>query len=220
MLSAVIFDLDGTLIDSKDVMRRAYMTAHAEVFGSTRAAPPFSEYCKYLGCSFPEIMRRLGLPAEPMYEVFARESTRLIGDIRMFDGVSEMLGHLYGSGVPMAIATGKFEKRTRQILDHLGISRYFAVVIGSDMVSRPKPAPDMALMIAERMHLDPSKTLFVGDAVADIECGNAAGMVSALAAWDAPTEVVRQQPVKFVFDLPCEIPALLGVNVDADLAAG
>lgn len=219
-LSAVIFDLDGTLIDSKEVMRRAYFTAHDEVLGTQCSAPPFSEYCKYLGCSFPEIMRRLGLPAEAMHRVFVRESTRMLDEIRLFDGVTKLLQQLDDLGIPMAIATGKDQARTLRILDHLGITGRFSMVVGSDAVARPKPAPDMALAIAAGLQLDPATTLFVGDAVADLQCGQAAGMVSGLATWDAPSEEVLRHPVDLVLAHPSQILPLVGLNSDADLAAG
>lgn len=217
---AVIFDLDGTLIDSKEIMRRAYFTAHEEVLGGEHPAPPFSEYCKYLGCSFPEIMRRMGLPAERMHSVFVRESTRMLGEIQLFDGVLKMLHDLEAAAIPLAVATGKDQARTMKILEHLGIAGHFSMVVGSDLVARPKPAPDMAQLIASRLNLDPSTTLFLGDAIADIQCGRAAGMVSALATWDAPSDEVLRHPVDLVLSHPSQILPLVGLNSDADLVAG
>jgi len=219
-ISAVIFDLDGTLIDSKEVMRRAYFTAHEEVLGTQCIAPPFSEYCRYLGCSFPEIMRRLGLPAEAMHQIFVRESTRMLDEIRLFDGVTTLLQQLDDLGIPMAIATGKDQARTLRILDHLGISDRFSMVVGSDKVSRPKPAPDMALAIVSALQLDPTTTLFVGDAVADLQCGQAAGTVTGLATWDTPSEEVLRHPVDLVLSHPSQILPLVGLNSDANLVAG
>lgn len=188
-VEAVIFDLDGTLIDSKDVMRAAYMQAYAEVVGDSQP-PPFSEYRKHLGRSFPEIMRRMGLPLD-MQPVFVRESIRQMHRIALFDGVRSMLEQLSRRGIPMAIATGKDHARTCQILEHLGLSQYFAMVVGSDDVKHPKPAPDMALRIAEALDLDAAETLFVGDAVSDLECGRSAGMRVALATWDDPEREAR-----------------------------
>lgn len=219
-VKAVVFDLDGTLIDSKDVMRRAYHTAHDEVMGTKSTPPPFSEYCKHLGCSFPEIMRRLGLPASDMHKVFVRENIRLMSDIRLFDGVALMLRALGDAEVPMAIATGKDHARTKQILTHLGIVQHFSLIVGSDDVARPKPAPDMALKIVEKLRLEPRETLFVGDAIADLQCGKAAGMFVGLATWDTPSQEVLSHPRDVVLTYPRQILPLLGLNAYADLVAG
>lgn len=183
---AVIFDLDGTLIDSKEVMCVAYLAAHAEIFGLEAEPPPFSDYCKYLGQGFPYIMRQLGLPLQ-MEPVFVRESARNIHRVSLFPGISALLDELARRGIPMAIATGKSHERAIQLLDHLQIQSYFAAVLGYDDVPHPKPAPDMVLAIVDQLSLNPERTLFVGDAIADIDCGRAAGVITALACWDQPS---------------------------------
>ncbi|AOK15029.1 MULTISPECIES: HAD-IA family hydrolase [Burkholderia cepacia complex] len=206
-LSAVIFDLDGTLIDSKDVMRSAYFAAYDEVVGDG-APPPFSEYCRYLGQSFPNIMRQMGLPLE-MHAAFKRESIRNMHRVRVFDGIVAMLEALSLRRVPMAIATGKDHARAVALLEHLRIDCHFAMVLGSDDVPNQKPAPDMALRIADALALTPADTLFVGDAAADLECGARAGMKTALALWDHPPAHVLAMPVDVRFAAPADLLSLL-----------
>jgi len=214
-VSAVIFDLDGTLIDSKDVMRGAYFQAYQEIVGDDDA-PPFDEYCRHLGRSFPEIMRRMGLPAA-MHAVFVRESISNMHKIRLFDGVAAMLGELARRQVPLAIATGKDYARTCSILACLGLDQHFRMVVGSDNVSQPKPAPEMALTIAGKLGLDCASTLFVGDAIADLQCGQRAGMQTALAMWDCPSLDTLRHPADFRFDSPDQILSTLRVDLHANL---
>ncbi len=201
--SAVIFDLDGTLIDSKDVMRNAYHAAYEEIVGDG-SPPPFSEYCRYLGQSFPNIMRQMGLPLE-MFPVFKRESARNMHRVRMFDQVPQMLEELAQRGVAMAIATGKDHARAIALLEHLRVDHYFSIVLGCDDVPRQKPDPDMAFHILDALELDPARTLFVGDAVADLECGQGAGVMTALALWDNPSAEVLAHPADFRLAQPAEI---------------
>ncbi|WP_025128024.1 HAD-IA family hydrolase [Pseudomonas sp. PH1b] len=215
-ISAVIFDLDGTLIDSKQVIREAYHAAHAEVLGAGVEPPPFSEYCKHLGRSFVQIMKIMGLPAQ-MHPVFMRESNARMQRIRVFEGVGELLASLQARGIPMAIATGKDHGRTVAILEYLGLLGYFSCIVGSDDVANPKPAPDMARMIVEQLHLEPSSCLFVGDALADLKCGQAAGMQTALALWDHPGEEIRRYPSTYQLTAPGQILALLEVARHADI---
>jgi AHBA synthesis associated protein len=140
--------------------------------------------------------------------------------IRLFDGVTTVLRALSDAGVPMAIATGKDHARTEQILTHLGIVQHFSMIVGSDDVARPKPAPDMALKIVKELRLEPRETLFVGDAVADLECGKAAGMFVGLATWDMPSQEVLRHPSDVVLSYPWQILPLVGLNAYADLVAG
>lgn len=216
-VQAVIFDLDGTLIDSKQVIAEAYHAAHAQVVGADAVPPPFSEYCRYLGRSFPEIMRQMGLPLE-MHPVFMRESNARMHRIQVFDGVRALLDALHERQVPMAIATGKDHGRTEAILDCLGLLKYFGIIVGSDDVARPKPAADMALKIVEALALRPAATLFVGDAVADLQCGLAAGMQTALALWDNPVDEVRRHPCDHHLTEPGHLLNLLEVRRHADVA--
>ena len=206
-VSALIFDLDGTLIDSKDVMRNAYFTAYEEVVGDN-APPPFSEYCRYLGQSFPTIMRQMGLPME-MHAVFMRESVRNMRQVSLFEGVLPMLEELKRRKVPLAIATGKDHARAAALLEYLEVDRHFAMVVGSDDVPYQKPAPDMALSILRRLDLNPAETLFIGDAVADLACGRNAGVMTALAKWDRPAAEVLMHPADFHLEHPSDILSLL-----------
>jgi len=207
-ISAVIFDLDGTLIDSKSVMQDAYIAAFNEVVGADKDPPPFSEYCKHLGCSFQEILRRLNLPFE-IQSVFERESLSNIHRIRMFENILPMLHCLAERNIPLAIATGKNNARSRKILEHLGIIDYFSRIVGSDDVSKPKPAPDMVLKIISELNLYSTTTLFVGDQVADILCGQAAGVRTAIALWDESVTAVIENLADYNFEHPLQIITLL-----------
>nr|AXL06339.1 phosphoglycolate phosphatase [uncultured bacterium] len=136
----VIFDLDGVLVDSFAVMHEAFDVAYREVVGAGPA--PFEEYRRHQGRYFPDIMRIMGLPLA-MEEPFVRESYRLAHRVPVFDGVVELLLTLRARGFGLAVATGKSGERARSLLGTLGLLPFFAHVIGSDEVARPKPAPDI-----------------------------------------------------------------------------
>ena len=178
---AVIFDLDGVVVDSFAVMRQAFRTAYAEVVGDPANAP-FDEYSRHLGRYFPDIMRIMGLPLE-MEEPFVRESHRLAHQVTVFDGVKEMLTELNARGVRLAIATGKSGERARSLLEVLGIIGHFEHVIGSDEVARPKPAPDIVLHALALLETPAHRAMMVGDAVTDLASAQAAGVTAVAAFW-------------------------------------
>jgi AHBA synthesis associated protein len=180
MPSVVIFDLDGVLVDSHEVMGQAFAAAYAEVVGSGPA--PFAEYQRHQGLYFPEIMRLMGLPLE-MEEPFVRESYRLAGQVPVVAGVPDVLRTLRTRGFRLAVATGKAGPRARSLLATLDLIRHFDHVVGSDEVVNPKPAPDIVLRALALLEADPDGAVMVGDAPADIRSARAAGVTAVGATW-------------------------------------
>ncbi|MFD9237303.1 HAD-IA family hydrolase [[Kitasatospora] papulosa] len=181
----VVFDLDGVLVDSFDVMRQAFTVAYAEVVGP--GEPPFREYNRHLGRYFPDIMRIMGLPLE-MEEPFVRESYRLAHQVRLFPGVVPMLQELRDRGLKLSVATGKSGPRARSLLEQLGVLPLFDHVIGSDEVARPKPAPDIVLRALDLMDAGPDEAMMIGDALTDLESARSAGVTAVAALWGETAE--------------------------------
>ncbi|MER6128796.1 HAD-IA family hydrolase [Streptomyces sp. NPDC001795] len=211
---AVVFDLDGVLVDSFEVMREAFSIAYDEVVGGGEA--PFAEYNRHLGRYFPDIMRIMGLPPE-MEEPFVRESHRLAPQVQVFPGVPELLRELHRRGVPMAVATGKAGERARALLGRLGLVDLFDIVIGSDEVSRPKPAPDMVSLAVSVLGARAGHTVMVGDAVTDLHSARGAGVVAAAALWaGVESEPLLREAPDVVLHSPVE---LLEITTPAPAAA-
>lgn len=209
---AVIFDLDGVVIDSVPVMKVAFAIAYREIVGAGK--PPFDEYRKHFGLSFPVIMDRLGLPRE-MQAPFIRESNARIGEIAVYSGIPATLTALHAAGIRMGVATGKDGTRARHILSVLSLDRYFTRVLGSDDVQKPKPAPDMILEQVEALDAPLGEILFVGDAVADLECGRNAGIMTAAALWGEGDEaVLLPEKPDFVLSSPEDLLTAVGIVGD------
>jgi AHBA synthesis associated protein len=183
--TAVIFDLDGVLVDSLVVMREAFARAYAEVVGD--GEPPFEEYRRYMGWYFPDIMRAMGLPAA-LEGPFVRVSTELAAKVTIFDGVPSMLSALRGAGVRLAIATGKSGSRARATLQRLGLLHLFGSVVGGDDVAHPKPAPDSVLRALRELEVCAGQAMMVGDAPADIGGARAADVCAVAATWGTDDE--------------------------------
>ncbi|QTD95913.1 HAD-IA family hydrolase [Streptomyces cyanogenus] len=190
---AVVFDLDGVLVDSFEVMREAFTIAYAEVVGP--GEPPFREYNRHLGRYFPDIMRIMGLPLE-MEEPFVRESYRLAHRVQLFPGVAPLLTELRERGLKLSVATGKSGPRARSLLEQLGVLPLFDHVIGSDEVARPKPAPDIVRRALDLMDSGPEEAMMVGDALTDLASARSAGVTAVAALWGetAEDEMLAAEP--------------------------
>jgi AHBA synthesis associated protein len=204
---AVIFDLDGVIVDSGEVMSEAFAIAYAEVVGDGPA--PFEEYRRHLGRYFPDIMRIMNLPLA-MEEPFVRESYRLADQVQVFDGIVELLLTLRVRGLRLAIATGKSGPRARSLLEGLGLLPFFAHVIGSDEVARPKPAPDIVRHALSLLDVSPEQAIMVGDAPTDLTSAQGAGVASAAALWAPPDDVGELLAVSpdVVLQRPADLLAL------------
>ncbi|WP_242902336.1 HAD-IA family hydrolase [Actinomadura terrae] len=215
---AVVFDLDGVIVDSFEVMRRAFRTAYAEVMGDGPA--PFEEYSKHLGRYFPDIMRIMGLPLE-IEEPFVRESYRLAGEVTVFDGVEPLLAELGRRGLGLAVATGKSGPRARSLLARLGIAGHFAHIIGSDEVPRPKPAPDIVEHALGLLGVRAAEAVMVGDAVTDLRSARGAGVAAVAALWGEgdPEPLLAERP-DAVLRRPADLLDLLGPPLDPVPAPG
>ncbi|MFG2843333.1 HAD-IA family hydrolase [Kitasatospora sp. NPDC048296] len=209
---AVVFDLDGVIVDSFAVMGEAFSLAYAEVVGDGPA--PFDEYQRHQGRYFPDIMRIMGLPLE-MEGPFVRESYRMAEQVQVYDGIVDVLRTLNERGLRLAVATGKSGERARSLLDVLGLLPYFAHVIGSDEVSRPKPAPDIVLRALELLDVPADQAVMIGDAPTDLASAHGAEVTAVAALWGchdgaellaAGPDVVLRQPA----DLLALCPALPG----------
>jgi AHBA synthesis associated protein len=213
VLRGIIFDLDGVLVNSFEVMRQAFALAYREIVGT--GDPPFDEYRRHMGRYFPDIMRDMALPAA-MQEPFVRESQRLAGQVEIYAGIPAILAALREQGIRLAVATGKSGWRARSLLATIGLLDPFDTVIGSDEVARPKPAPDIVLKALSELDIPPDQVIMVGDAPADIRSAEAAGVFPVAALWGEAEadELIAAQPGAMLLR-PADLLTLIQLPVSA-----
>ncbi len=210
--SLVIFDLDGTLIDSRHIMTSSFRSAYAQVAGPGVA--PVEQFLGLLGKPFPDILDELGLPGS-MYEVFRSLSSARVADIVSIPEAIEACHLLRAAGAESALITGKDRRRTEEILAHHRLSELFSHVVTGDDEMSGKPAPDGVVTICKRLDIDPTHTVVVGDSWVDIAAGAAAGTLTAACGWGIglKAELHAAQP-----DVYIENPADLFIDVHAMLS--
>lgn len=180
MNKGVIFDFDGVIIDSFGVQEKALLESYQMIVG--KGKPSLEEFFGYSGDSLENIFHHMNLPLA-MIEPYKKISRENIDCIVVFDGIIELLGSLQLQGYKIGLCTGKNRERTIEILDYLKLSKYFDVVICSDDVENPKPAPDSLALAIQLLNLDKNNTVMVGDAPNDIKCAKNLDVKSIAAAW-------------------------------------
>jgi HAD superfamily hydrolase (TIGR01509 family) len=199
-LRALVFDMDGTLIDSTEAVTTAYRDAvlrrggrrydAGEIVGAYGLGPPLAILTHLLGRSADDA--DLGA-----YHTFLAE---LVGLVVVYPGIREALGDLRAAAVPLAIFTGASSRAAHVVLAGTDLAEYFAVVVGGDQVARPKPAPDGVELACRRLGVEPRSAGYVGDSPLDLEAARRSGARAIASAWghlyvpDAPSDVTVSDP--------------------------
>lgn len=210
---AVIFDLDGTLIDSAPDIH----AAANKVFAIKGLEPfPFAVVRSFIGNGVGVLVSRLlaarGLDSDgPLHALLVREFISIYEEAydltKLYPGVAEMLTDLHNAGHPMGICTNKPELPARSTLRHFGLDGHFGVVIGGDSLAERKPHP--APLLAALTNLHTSRAIFVGDSEVDAETAQAAHVPLALFTGGYRKAAPEAFGARVVFDHHSALPRLL-----------
>lgn len=181
----LIFDVDGTLIDSKVdiadaqlwVLRRLGVDRWTREDIYPRIGRPLTETFKEL--LPPELHHRI-IEAKRMY--IAHYRPRALDTTTLFPGVEETLAALHARRIPMAVATTKSGVTANRVLEHFGIRQYFVQVQGTDDTP-PKPDPYVVDQILRKQGWKANETALVGDSEVDILCARNAGIQAWAVTW-------------------------------------
>jgi pyrophosphatase PpaX len=192
---AVLFDLDGTLLDSIELIVRAFQHTTLVHLGApvTRA-----RIVPTIGRSLLAVLDELapGRSAEllPTYDQFVRDYHDQLAVL--VPSCAPVLAELRTRGYALGIVTAKRWPVARLAFDAHGLDRLVDVIVCLEDTARSKPAPDPLLLAADRLGLAPAACLYVGDSVHDLLAAHAAGMASAAALWgpNDPAELAARTP--------------------------
>ncbi|MFZ6027908.1 MAG: HAD family hydrolase [Chloroflexota bacterium] len=188
MLKAIIFDLDGVLVNSEPLMRYAFTESYRRVIGA--GEPPIDAYLENMGVAFPQIMDQLGLPHE-MWQPFREICQKNLERVTLFPEVVDLLEWAQSRGIKCSILTGKDRERTLELLAHFGLQHYFDAVIASDQLCRSKPDPEGMLRSLDLLSCAPEEAVMIGDAVSDVECAHNANVRAIAVTWGIKPERIQ-----------------------------
>lgn len=202
-MGAIVFDLDGTLIDSAPDIAAAANRMLAD-FGL--APLPEARLRGFIGHGIPDLVRRVigargldpAIHARMNERMRAQYAARPVAMTRPYPGVYACLDALVAEGHELGICTNKYRSLTMQILDALDLTRFFGVVVGGDTMAVGKPDPAPLHMAFDR--LGGERLLFVGDSEVDAETAAAAGIGFALFTKGYRKAAVETLAHGFAFD--------------------
>ena len=213
-IQAVIWDLDGVIIDSADEHRRAWQRLAREEgivmtdadFWATFGKRNDDIFALIWGNLPPEKAKELADRKEMYFRELIRESAApLPGAIVLMRGLRD-------AGFAQALASSTPIENIQLISDVLGLKRYLSILVSGETVARGKPAPDIFLKAAAALHMDPIVCLVIEDAVAGVEAAHAAGMrcIAVAGNRDLPGLRKAELTVKDLTEVDVERIQLLG----------
>jgi HAD superfamily hydrolase (TIGR01509 family) len=204
-----LFDIDGTLVDTVELIVRAL--DHT--------------FRKHLGVqiSRDELRRTIGLPLHRQVRLFDHlvdfvpdhrameadeiayyESHRHLEQV--IPEAVEALKEAKRAGMRVALVTSKNRLELETFLPRLNVNGWIDAVVSSSDVARPKPAPDPVQVALKRLQASPSEAIFVGDTIYDIQCAREAGVRVIAVGWGAhPVEVLRAERPDWLFEEPAQL---------------
>lgn len=187
-VAGVLFDLDGTLIDTApDFIRIIEQLCRAEGLPAPSPAQIRQQVSEGARAMVRLIHPELALedPALWRYrEAFLQEYGQNIAvDTRLFEHMDPLLRSLEQRRIPWGIVTNKPRSLSEKLLDALDLTQRCAVLVCPEDVSRTKPDPEPMWLAAQQLDLPAAQLVYVGDHPRDIDAGRAAGMHTVLAAW-------------------------------------
>ncbi|CAD5109695.1 N-acetylmuramic acid 6-phosphate phosphatase MupP [Zestomonas carbonaria] len=214
-LRAVLFDMDGTLLDSAPDF-----IAITQAMRADRGLPPLPEKTirdVVSGGARAMVATAFALdPQDPAFEplrleFLERYQSHCAVLTRPFDGIPELLQDIERARLAWGVATNKPVCYAEPIMRQLGLAERSAVLVCPDHVTNSKPDPEMLLLACQQMELDPASVLFIGDDQRDIQAGQAAGMRTAAVTWGYihPDDHASHWGADVIVDHPLELRAVL-----------
>ncbi len=209
----VLFDLDGTLIDSHDLILASFRHTTREVLG--KEIPDERLMCKV---GQPLVTQMWDFAEnEQMHEellrVYRSHNERVHDDmVRPFPGVSETLSALRDAGLPLGVVTSKRHALAQHGLEMCGLAEFFEFVVSPDDWPEHKPAPGPVLHGCDLLGISASSCLYVGDSPFDMQAGTGAGCFTAAALWGMfPARDLRTESPDYLCENMLEVKrAVLG----------
>jgi beta-phosphoglucomutase family hydrolase len=215
-IQAVIWDLDGVIIDSADEHRRAWQRLAREEgivmtdadFWATFGKRNDDIFATLWGNLPPERVKELSDRKEMYFRELIRESAAPL------PGAIELMRGLHDAGFAQALASSTPVENINLIAEVLGLKRYLSILVSGETVARGKPAPDIFLKAAAELQMDPTVCLVIEDAVAGVEAAHAAGMRCIAVAGNRDLPGLRKADlmVKDLTEVDVERVRLLGLQ--------
>ena len=178
----VLFDLDGTVVDSGAIILASMRHATRQVLGQE-----FTDHDLMKAVGGPGLEAQMAAIApehvDELVSVYRAHNIPLHDELEPCEGMEDVIERLHADGVRLGVVTAKMRATAELAFGRLGVSHLFEVLVGGDETAKHKPNPDPLLLAAKRLGVDPLDCAYVGDSPFDIRAAKAAHMYSVAVTW-------------------------------------
>jgi pyrophosphatase PpaX len=206
---AVLFDLDGTLVDTVPFI----LAAVRHTFEGQPRCPTDAEWIAGIGTPLRDQLRQLAASPDLAEPLFQRYRTYWLqhhdAATHLFPGAAGAVRTLKAAGHPIAVVTAKIESGAERTLRHVGLRELVDVIVAADTVERSKPDPMPVRHALERLDRAPDEAVMIGDSPHDLAAGRGAGTATAGVCWGAASREVLAPLADHLLDRLDEIVPLV-----------
>lgn len=206
-MRAIVFDLDGTLVDTTELVVNTYVTT-IHLLGGAEVTINDILANFNIGPTPVLLKHFLGRPIAPQdLDVYFATYQAAISKLRPFQGVPDMLKRLKRKGYQLGLYTSATRRAVSLILPSTGLGEHFEAIVAGDEVTHPKPNPEGLEHICRRLGARATEAAYVGDAEVDLACARNAGVLGIQAVWGRVSPFAGDH---LIAKQPNEIIALVG----------
>ena len=204
MVEGVIFDMDGLMFDTEPVWTKAWTPTLAAI--GKEFIPELADAARGTsGKSMEAVINRF-LPDDDAAYIrellFATAHRMMASGVPKKPGIDELLAYLSEQGVPMAVASSSSPELIAMHLENGGVRECFTKLVSGVGLSHPKPEPDIFLMAAEALGVDPAKSLVLEDSLSGVHAGVAGGFITVMVPdMVAPDDFAKENASRICKDL-------------------
>jgi len=182
----ILFDLDGTLANSIDLIVGAFTSVFRDLVGRELSR---AEICRWIGEPLLKTMQREAPDqADELWRTYRAYHETHLADIVGYPGLPELLAELNQAGAVTGVVTAKRHDASYQTMTQAGVVGLIDLVVAMEDTSAHKPDPEPLLVAAAKLAASPETCVYVGDSIYDIQAARAAGMAVIAVTWGAGTE--------------------------------
>ena len=185
MITTIIFDVDGTIIDTEEAILKSLQRTLREELNMDYAK---EDLTFALGIPGKETLKKLNVrEADRVLSVWSQAQLAFMNEVKVFEQMNEVIQQLASNQIQLGIVTSKTNQEMKDEFEQYGLNGYFSEIITASHTDKHKPYPDPLLACLEKLDADKSSAIYIGDSIYDLQCAKSAGVKFALALWGCKT---------------------------------
>lgn len=206
MLRAIIFDVDGTILDTEQAILQSLQRTLRE---ETQKDYPFEALRFALGIPGKDALQRLNVDdIEAVHQKWSAAVLDFSHEVAVFESLEEVIHHLATKPLQLGIVTSKTAQEVVDEFEPFGLSEYFQHIVSASDTEKHKPNPEPLLKCLDALQVAPEEAIYIGDSIYDFQCAKQAGAKFALAHWGAKSTIGFEE-ADYVFYEPKDILAIV-----------